>query len=88
MVFDFPKITCIAFCSIGTCKCKDLVNKSGWGNCEKVSKGWFPGRPICYVEKPSSCPDLKASGSVHGEHMSAKACGNVTVPISKEIYRR
>ena len=52
------------------CTCKDLVVASGYGNCQKEHNG----NPICYVELPSSCNDLKQSGSVPGEQWSFEAC--------------
>ena len=36
------------------CECTPLVNKKGFGNCRK---GDMDIR-ICYVVKPSTCPDL------------------------------
>ena len=58
---------------LGTCTCKNLVNKDGIGNCEGTKSVAF-GKVACYVNQPSSCSDLKNSGTNPGEKYSAVAC--------------
>ena len=50
-----------------------------YGKCEAdyQSKG-----PICYVDDPSNCTDLKFSSEV-GAHYSWEACGNNHIFISR-----
>jgi len=47
-----------------------LVTASGYGNCQKK----YNGKPLCYVELPSSCNDLQVSHSSPGEKWSLEAC--------------
>ena len=55
---------------LGGCNCKDFVNPNGYGNCnKKYKKG-----PICYVNQPTSCSDIKPSKSNAGERLSWEAC--------------
>ena len=59
---------------LGDCTCKDLINYSGYGNCQgtvDINRG---GVPICYVNQPSTCGDLEDSISNPGEKSSAEAC--------------
>ena len=51
------------------CSCSNYVTSSGYGNCKKV----FKTGPICYVNEPSSCSDLKKSKST-GKYYSWEAC--------------
>ena len=52
------------------CECTPLVNKKGFGNCRK---GDMDIR-ICYVVKPSTCPDLIDSVYYDDEQYSEEAC--------------
>ena len=52
-----------------TCACKNLFS-GRWGNCRKK----IEGKPLCYVELPSSCGDLQESVSKAGEKWSFEAC--------------
>ena len=66
----FPKTkTATTDDTIRTCACKDLVS-DGYGNCRKK----IDGKPLCYVDLPSSCSDLKESKSTAGEKWSLEAC--------------
>ena len=68
--FSSPNIkTATTDDTIMTCACKDLVS-GGYGNCRKK----IDGKPLCYVELPSSCSDLKESASTAGEKWSLEAC--------------
>ena len=69
--FSFPKTTTATTDddTIITCACKDLVS-GGYGNCRKK----IDGKPLCYVELPSSCSDLKESTSNAGEKWFIEAC--------------
>ena len=62
--------TIILFNILEDCTCKSLINKNGYGNCEKN----YHGKPICYVNQPTSCKDLLKSTTNPGERISWKAC--------------
>jgi len=62
-----------AYSSAGGCSCKDLVNKNGWGNCQKA----YGGDYLCYVNQPSTCRDAKDSGTNTGEKYSMEACAPI-----------
>ena len=53
---------------------------TGFGNCEKN----FKGKPICYVNEPSSCSDLKESSST-GKRYSWDACSGPPTPLPPPI---
>ena len=60
------------FLNIGldNCDCNEYVSANGYGNCKKVyGKG-----PICYVNQPSTCQDLRNSNSDVGKQYSWEAC--------------
>ena len=60
----------------GGCSCSTYVSvTTGFGNCEKD----FKGKPICYVNEPSSCSDLKESSST-GKRYSWDACSGPPTP--------
>ena len=68
--FPSPKInTATTDDTIIACACKDLFS-GRWGNCHKK----IDGKPLCYVELPSSCSDLQDSTSNAGEKWSFEAC--------------
>ena len=69
IVYDSSQKTYILSNFVG-CTCKDLVAASGYGNCQKEYKG----KPMCFVELPSSCNDLHNSSSSPGEQWSFEAC--------------
>ena len=52
------------------CTCKMFMNGGGWGNCQKSNDGDV----MCYVKQPSSCSDVRDSGSNPGEQYSYDAC--------------
>ena len=52
------------------CTCKMFMNGGGWGNCQKSNDGDV----MCYVKQPSSCSDVRDSGSNPGEQYSYEAC--------------
>ena len=52
------------------CTCKMFMNGGGWGNCQKSNDGHV----MCYVKQPSSCSDVRDSGSNPGEQYSYDAC--------------
>ena len=52
------------------CECKTLMNRNGFGNCVE---GDMDIR-ICYVVKPSTCPDLIDSVYYDDEQYSEEAC--------------
>ena len=57
------------------CSCKNLVNENGQGNCLKNSpSSQHNGDKFCYVEMPSECSDLVASGTNPEEFLSEEAC--------------
>ena len=64
------------------CTCTDYVDRKGFGNCQRksMSKGQYPfaGKVSCYVNLPSSCPDLISSRVNDREYpdkkISAEAC--------------
>ena len=60
-----------------TCACKDRVS-GRWGNCYKK----IDGKPVCYVELPSSCSDLKESVSNAREKWSFEACSQRVLGIT------
>ena len=53
------------------CTCKEFIGTDGFGNCKKEHP---TGKPLCYVTLPSSCSDLRDSGSNPGEKWSFEAC--------------
>ena len=63
------------------CKCKDLINRNNVGNCKGKKPSQFGKKFVaCYVTQPSSCTDLKDSGTNPGEQLSVNACllkGNI-----------
>ena len=61
----------------GGCSCSTYVSvTTGFGNCEKD----FKGKPICYVNEPSSCSDLKENSST-GKRYSWDACRTHGPPL-------
>ena len=63
--------------SVG-CSCSDYISDSGFGNCKKLYKSG----PICYVNVPSTCSDLKKSKSA-GRSYSWDACAPPPPPPRK-----
>lgn len=63
--FSFDACTRIELCA-----CKFLIGETGYGNCKKE----LDDKRMCYVEQPSSCPDLTNSNSNPGEQFSFVAC--------------
>ena len=57
-----------------SCKCKNLVNQQGYGNCKLKSYASQSFREFCYVNQPSNCSDLISSKSIVGEQFSSEAC--------------
>ena len=57
-----------------SCKCKNLVNQQGYGNCKFKSYASQSFREFCYVDQPSNCSDLISSKSIVGEQFSSEAC--------------
>ena len=66
------------------CGCSDFVSEAGYGRCLKE----FGNKPICYVDLPSDCNDLKKS-SIGGKKFSAQACteGGPTEGTQCQIQR-
>ena len=63
---------------LDNCRCKDLINRNGVGNCKGTKPSQFNGDHVaCYVHQPSSCADLEDSISNPGEKLSAKACKSI-----------
>ena len=58
---------------IAGCKCNTFISAKGIGMCKKKDKN-FEGAYSCYVDQPSSCPDLKESKTIPEYQLSAKAC--------------
>ena len=57
------------------CRCKNLTNHNNVGNCRGTKPSQFGRKFVaCYVVQPSSCIDLRDSGTNHGEQLSADAC--------------
>ena len=57
------------------CKCKDFINQNNVGNCKGKKPSQFQRKFFaCYVDQPSSCTDLKDSGTNSGEQLSVNAC--------------
>ena len=52
------------------CSCSTYVDINGHGNCKKE----LQKRPICYVNEPSSCQDLRTNKSENGKRYSWEAC--------------
>ena len=52
------------------CECTTLINRNGFGDCRE---GDMDIR-ICYVVKPSTCPDLIDSVYYDNEQYSEEAC--------------
>ena len=61
------------FPNTGNCKCTNYVSNNGYGNC---SKDYGDKGPLCYVEEPSTCPDVVNSQSEKGKRFSYEACTN------------
>lgn len=55
------------------CSCSEFINQNGFGRCGKPDSD-FGGEPSCYVNLPSTCPDLVRSGSNPEKYLSAQAC--------------
>ena len=60
------------------CSCSTYVSTSGYGKCKKE----YNGKPLCYVNTPSTCPDLKNS-SIPNQYFSYEACDKCD---TKEFY--
>ena len=58
---------------LASCTCKDFINENGSGNCAKPVSS-YGNKLVCYVNQPSSCGDLRGSGTNPGEKTSAEAC--------------
>ena len=59
--------------AIGGCSCSNHISFSGYGNCQQL----YEGRPLCYVNEPSACSDLRDSNTeTEGIQWSFEACGN------------
>ena len=52
------------------CECTTLINRNGFGDCRKGDMNIR----ICYVVKPSTCPDLIDSVYYDDEQYSEEAC--------------
>jgi len=61
--------------TIPGCSCSQFVNRNGFGKCQK-SDSDFGGSVSCYVISPSTCNDLRRSGSNPDKFLSAEACQN------------
>ena len=48
----------------------DFIGKDGFGNCEKE----FEGMVVCYVNEPTTCPDVFSSRHEPGKLYSMEAC--------------
>ena len=57
-------------CSSFTTESCDKKGCKTYGNC-------IGRKPICYVNEPSNCPDLKDSSKHPGKRYSSKACRNI-----------
>ena len=72
------------------CTCNDFVDPKGYGKCEKKSplKGHFPfvNSFSCYVNLPSTCPDIITSKKYPGQKISAEACKKYPNTFGKELY--
>ena len=57
------------------CRCKDLINRHGVGNCTGAKPSQYNHKHFtCYVVQPSNCTDLTDSHTNPGEKLSAEAC--------------
>ena len=63
------------------CSCIDYINKQGYGNCAKVNRFKFGGKPACYVNLPSTCSDIKDSSTDPGKKWSAEACNSGIITL-------
>ena len=65
-------ITCSQMKNIleNACECTTLINRNGFGDCRKGDMNIR----ICYVVKPSTCPDLIDSVYYDDEQYSEEAC--------------
>ena len=75
-------------CDEVTCRCTDRIIE-GHGNCQYYHRG----RPTCYVQQPTNCPDAQTSTKDPAEKWSWDACDNgkalVKVQIlTIELYNR
>ena len=55
---------------VATCSCSEFVSEFGYGNCANINQG----KPLCYVNTPSNCTDIKQSKSVPNLYYSYDAC--------------
>ena len=58
------------------CSCHEYVNQNGYGLCKKkdFNQEHVKDLHVCYVNQPSTCPDLYASVTDPGRKLSAQAC--------------
>ena len=69
----------------GKCTCKELISPFGSGNCLQTSIR-LNNKPYCYVDLPSSCPDLLDSSDIPGEKYSADACSNTGICRITQLF--
>ena len=72
----------------GDCSCSTYVTKKGWGDCRKDlhRKG-----PICYVNEPSTCNDVRTSKIYNDRRYSWEACQNnlaKIIPQKTELFSK
>ena len=85
---------CIIESVVFGCNCTDLVDRRGYGNCKKPGRSRFifpfRGELSCFVNLPSSCPDLVNSPVESKEYpekkISAEACKD-DINIAGKVYK-
>ena len=55
---------------LATCSCSDFVTPGGYGKCQKT----YLGKPICYVNEPTTCADVVET--LYPMGYSSQACLN------------
>ena len=73
IIITIARLTVINSKTSPTCKCTDFVNSSGQGNCQNSNTPKSDDK-LCYVMRPSNCPDLKNSSLYQDKQISREAC--------------
>ena len=73
IIITIARLTVTNSKTLPTCTCTDFVNSSGQGNCQ-TSNTTKSDDKLCYVMRPSNCPDLKNSSLFQDKQISREAC--------------
>ena len=68
------------------CSCSNFIDEKGYGNCQKLVPQ-KRGHPLCYVNEPSSCTDLRPHKQT-GRIFSWKACTSTFSKYYRNILFR